>query len=72
MEEILRLIKGEVCMGTYGLVELELRKLVEAQKSSQNRPIAPVCDWCGKGGKLSVKHYHDTCHEAILNGAGMV
>jgi len=36
MNEILRLIKGEVCMGTYGLVELELRKLVEEKFTSTN------------------------------------
>jgi len=36
MQEILRLIKDEVCMGTYGLVELELRKLVDGQKSSHS------------------------------------
>jgi hypothetical protein len=47
MEEILRLIKGEVCMGTYGLVELELRKLVEGQKPSHNKQSTPlVCDVC--------------------------
>ena len=31
----------------------------------------PNCDWCGKGGKLVVKHYHKECHEAILNGEGV-
>ena len=43
MEEILRLIKGEVCMGTYGLVELELRKLVEGQKPSHNNARDEIC-----------------------------
>ena len=33
--EILELIKNEVCMGTYGLVELELRKL-EEKANKQN------------------------------------
>lgn len=49
MEEILRLIKGEVCMGTYGLVELELRKLVRVQKPPHNtgRPKLPPCKYCG-------------------------
>jgi hypothetical protein len=45
MEEILRLIKGEVCMGTYGLVELELRKLVEGQKPSHNSAMLS-CQGC--------------------------
>ena len=41
MSEILRLIKNEVCMGTYGLVELELRKLVEENGSSHNSDMVP-------------------------------
>jgi len=42
MEKILELIKGEVSMGTYGLVELELRKLVEGQKLDTNKRITEI------------------------------
>ena len=42
MNEILRLIKGEVCMGTYGLVELELRKLVEENGNSLQQLKAEI------------------------------
>ena len=42
MEKILELIKGEVCPGTYGLVELELRKLVEGQKPTTNSAMDAI------------------------------
>jgi hypothetical protein len=41
MNEILRLIKDEVCMGTYGLVELELRKLVVSPGSASDNTGSP-------------------------------
>jgi hypothetical protein len=49
MNEILRLIKDEVCMGTYGLVELELRKLVEENGSSHNTGSPKcLCETCSR------------------------
>jgi len=53
MEKILELIKGEVCMGTYGLVELELRKLVEGQKPTTNSDMVPCpgAEYCDNFGE---------------------
>lgn len=31
-----------------------------------------TCDWCGKDGEFITRHYHQECHEAILNGEGMI
>jgi len=76
MEEILRLIKGEVCMGTYGLVELELRKLVDGQKPSHNSDYAAdlasklshiVRDRTGCDADLRRTLYEDFCK--VLNAS---
>ena len=45
MEKILELIKDEVCMGTYGNVELELRKLVEEKFTSTNTASDAIALW---------------------------
>ena len=52
MDKILSLIKNEVCMGTYGLVELELRRLVKDKLISTNKPSTSInnltCSDCCK------------------------
>ena len=42
--------------------------ILDAYTDKESANSKRNCDWCGKGGKLVVKHYHKKCHEAILNG----
>ena len=45
--------------------------ILDAYTDKESANSKRNCDWCGKGGKLVVKHYHKKCHEAILNGEGV-
>ena len=68
----LNTIRELVDFGRYSPAIHNIRILVEKlQPKPLFVPGPDNCDWCGKGGKLVVKHYHKKCHEAILNGEGV-
>ena len=50
---------------------VQISDILDDYTDKESANSKPNCDWCGKGGKLVVKHYHKKCHEAILNGEGV-
>ena len=64
-EEIVKELRGLLDCNNFKHVRDDIEALITKLQPKPN------CDWCGKGGKLVVKHYHKECHEAILNGEGV-
>ena len=64
------ILKALQCVPMSIDILVEISDILDAYTDKESANSKQNCDWCGKGCKLVVKHYHKKCHEAILNGEG--